>query len=160
MRKVKLSTRVLSLLLVVLTIVGIIPGAITTARASIIPLEPPPYRFRQLLSANPDGTLKNPPSPPNQILLKEYKTLGKSYPATFNHGSVGQWTTKFEVNGQLAVGFCTQYGKHIGTDLIDQAWTNPQKVTTAQFSEDIIRFLDFYAYQQSLHKEVHEHYLP
>ena len=64
MQKTKLSTRTLSLLIAVLTVLGILPSSIMMASAGD-PIPPPStsqLATIKLESANDDGTLKNPPS--------------------------------------------------------------------------------------------------
>ena len=169
MQKTKLSTRTLSLLIAVLTVLGILPSSIMMASAGD-PI-PPPSESQlatiKLESANDDGTLKNPPSMPAEIRLDKYYQVsgesgsyGKYHISTLNR-NVSHFTCDFDLgSNNIVKGFCTQYGLHIGTDLENAMWKNPEKVTTANYSEDVIRFLDYYAYLQTLHKEVHNHYFP
>ena len=87
-------------------------------------------------------------------------SYGKYHISTLNR-NVSHFTCDFDLgSNNIVKGFCTQYGLHIGTDLENAMWKNPEKVTTANYSEDVIRFLDYYAYLQTLHKEVHNHYFP
>ena len=169
MRKEKLSTRILSLLLVALTIVGIFPSAIMTARAGdhIPPPDAPAFTITKLEGANDDGTLKNPPSVPDQIRLDKYYKVGNDsgeygrYYVQSMGTTVSHFTCDYDLGeNNIVKGFCTEYGKHVGAEYENKYWNNPEKVTTAHYSEEMIRFLDYYAYQQTLHKEVHEVYFP
>ena len=75
--------------------------------------------------------------------------------------TVSHFTCDYDLGeNNIVKGFCTEYGKHVGAEYENKYWNNPEKVTTAHYSEEMIRFLDYYAYQQTLHKEVHEVYFP
>lgn len=169
MKKEKLSTRILSLLLVALTIMGIFPSAIMTASAG--DYIPPPgtaaINCTPLQGANENGTLKNPPPVPEQIRLDKYYKVGNDsgeygrYYVQSMGQTVSHFTCDFDIgSNNIVKGFCTEYGKHVGKEYEGKYWSNPTEVTTADYSEEMIRFMDYYAYQQTLHKELHEFYFP
>jgi len=164
MRKTKLSKRVLSLLLVALTVAGIFPSAITTASADHIDPKPAPMlNVPDLKSLNPDGTFKKEPTLPNQIILKDYyKVTTGTYHISAMNEDITHFTCNYDLgNGIEAKGFCTQYGAHMDASYEGKAWVEPQLVTTGgPFAEELVRYLDYYAYQQLLHKEVHQIYFP
>lgn len=74
---------------------------------------------------------------------------------------MSHFTCDFDIgSNNIVKGFCTEYGKHVGKEYEGKYWSDPIEVTTANYSEEMIRFMDYYAYQQTLHKELHEFYFP